>query len=347
MSEISRCEVDKLFTSFYEEAISQEQPETTGFDPISRDLFHKIILMTKNNEMGLKISYRQLSHILGTKINRLRRRLLLMARFGIIKMISPWRDDDTGLREIGTIYINPSLYASLVINKSVVLRKMLVTKLVKLGIERLDEEDDTQGFNHTCLYGREEPHKSADRAEVQLINMMDREDKAKADKARTDALWRERSDLWVTGSAELWVQAQSLLGMGASRPNWEGPIGLLSPTAKRERSELVKTYQSFGGRITGLAWYIFCCGIPQRDKYGKLLYSPEEPHRQFITVDRKPSQFTKHFNAIMKDPEFLKIAKEDFTKFKIILQKYFGGVLDVSPRGRSEIDLLGFTLGDE
>lgn len=177
--------------------------------------------------------------------------------------------------------------------------------------------------------------------------MMGREDKAKADKARTDALWRERSDLWVTGSAELWVQAQSLLGMGASRPNWEGPIGLLSPTAKRERSELVKTYQSFGGRITGLAWYIFCCGIPQRDKYGKLLYSPDEPHRQFITVDRKPSQFTKHFNAIMKDPEFLKIAKEDFTKFKIILQKYFGGVLDVSPRGRSEIDLLGFTLGDE
>lgn len=167
----------------------------------------------------------------------------------------------------------------------------------------------------------------------------------KADKTRERLAWNERSDRFLDGAARMWQVFQAKHGFGTATPNWVGDK--LSPTAAKERREIVNIYQQYGGKITATAWWVFCGGQVKTDDHGKRVYDPNLPHIQFASVDRKPSQFAKHFNAIVMDGTFKTISTTGWAgDIETTFKRVFGDSLEVSPRdGKSDFDMLGYYFG--
>lgn len=340
--------IDDFLHQMNSTCIKKYHFERAAFDGLSGMLLYIIM----NDSIGKgkdhsRFSRSHLAKLCRTSPKKIRVRLLALARFGLIKVETPWRDDGSGLRDTMMTYPNPIL-ERLLGNDPYTRRKApVLAHYCDMGIRRLDYDNDVQGFLVDCAYGSKEPQGGEPvKAEKILDDVLSKDDDAKARRERINQTWREYADQFVVGCAEIWVRSQAYLGYGISRPNWEGQTSSLSPSARRERMELVRTFEAYGCKATALGWYIFVGGIADVDKYGKPNFSIFAPHRQFVTIDKKPSQFAKHFNAIIKDDVFLQYAKKDWEQVKQMLDMHFSGILDVGPKNDSEFSKLGFGIGN-
>jgi len=345
---ISREEVFRVLSMMSQECRKNIQAEMTAFDGNSASIVY--IIFNETKRLGVDhicISQNELGNLSGSSRKIMRSRLLHLARYGIIKVETEWRNDGSNLRMPMKVFPNPVFMALMGIDRLTNSKSAVVRHYVKLGRKRLDYEDDVQGFHVDCAYGSKEPKEGVEgvKAEQNLLNIIAREDNQKAEKEADNALWRQRDEMFVLGCSNLWVHAQSQFGYGQSLPNWLGQIGELSPAAKKERSELTKSYQKYGGRVAALAWYVFAGGVADLADNGQPRFTVIDPHRQFASIDKKPSQFGKHFNAILKDELFLDYAKRKWPKIHDGLFKYFGAALAYPPRYENEYAIIGFEFG--
>lgn len=342
---IERAEVKKLLDQMDQECWRQGHHEQAAFDLISIELITLIYEGVKQSGGDFcRISSSMFGKLTKSSAAKVDVRLRHLARYGLIRCESPWRNDGSGLRANLVTYPNPIIMALLGIDKMTRHKAPVIQHYVKMGLGRLDQETDVQGFRTDCAYGYPEPESQGGALEAGegLIRMIAGADEEKARKDAENSLWRERDGSFVSGAANIWVFAQSQFGNGQSRPNWEGELTQLSPGARKERMELTKTFQRFGGRASALAWFVFVGGIADLDERGNPRFSLIDPHRQYVTIDKKPSQFAKHFNSILKDKIFIEIATKQWGSYNSELSRYFGEAILFPPRYETEYSLLGF-----
>ena len=215
-----------------------------------------------------------------------------------------------------------------------------IKQFLAKGIERLNYEGDLQGFTVDVPLGDEEPKEATqqqpendDDAEEKLNELIAQTNEDKAKKQREASEWRRKGDAFVNGASKLWIFAQSQMGHGTAHPNWGGDRKLLSPGASRERQELVKIFQQYGGKTAALAWYVFAGGVPDLDENtGRPKFTLVAPHRQFASQDKRPSQFAKYFNAILQDKFFKDFATKTWEATEPALRSYFPDTIDQEPR---------------
>jgi len=325
--------------------------DDTFCDPISSDIVW--LALNECDQQGIdkvQLSSYSMANRLHTTRKRVRLRYHKLAHFGLVKVTTEWRNDGTNKRTPTHLQPSPYLIRILQPGTKPALKLEAVKHFVALGLERFESEERLQGFEAHCPYGQDIPEDEIRESDAmarlnQLVRMADTN---KADKIREAELWRGHDEAFMLGAARLWVYAQSAMGHGTAQPNWSGETKNLSPTASKERRELSKTFRQYGGRITGLAWYIFVCGVPGKDGQGRVKFDLSVPHRQFASIDKKPSTFVKHFNAILKDPYFVRFAKKEWEAVYPSLKTYFQDVLDVTPfDGETPQLKLGYNIGDD
>jgi hypothetical protein len=281
---------------------------------------------TEKKSEEIVLSVYQLAEMSHVSYQSARTRLTRMAAFGIIETESDW--EQVGKRrKPTTIRLHRHFRTAVSKGSKPGLLMEAVRFFALTGFRNLTEETA-----HDAELGR-------------FGDLAEKVENDKAEKTKNRIYWAEKSERFVKGAARIWQVMQSARGYGSALPNWCGEN--LSPTTARERRELEKIFQQYGGRITATAWWVFCGGIVQKDDKGNRIYNPEIPHIQFASIDRKPSQFTKHFNAILCDEGFKRFATTGFTdELQAMYKRVFGDSFEILPRdGRSEFDLLGFYFG--
>lgn len=221
---------------------------------------------------------------------------------------------------------------------------------VNIYLDRLLGE---QGFRYNVLYGEDENDPSKIISPVsfgdQTIESAEKSAESRKEKAAENKKWREYNDAFVQCAANLWKGARSRLGHGFEDPIWNASGSNLSPSAKTLRRELTKTFESVGGHVAALSWYLYVLGTPEKDAKGKLVFDLKIPHRQFKGSDMKPSGYAKHIDAIVSDPDFQYMSQDGWDTAKKELLKYFGeDLLEVGPRdGTAYSAKLGYVFGEK
>ena len=339
--------IDWLTTKLSDYVASQGVFERSVFDPVGTKLLWILVDRQMQTKVpSVRMSRSHLGRILRTSVKIVRSRMVGLSRYGLIRVETPKSKTHPMIRDTPYIYVNPMII-NMMSPDCYTRQKMAVIKhWASVGIRRLEYEDDIQGFYGDCLYGHPEPKDCEPMAvEKQFDEILGRESEEKARRSRENQTWREYSEAFVKGASEIWVRCQMALGYGSARPNWEGDIATLSSSAKKERYELAKTLEAYGGRVSALSWYIFCAGSPELDKFGRPIFSNFTPHRQFISIDKKPSSFSKHFNAILKDTMFLHLSQNEWATTSEELKIYFGGIIEVAPRNNTEYEKIGYEFG--
>jgi hypothetical protein len=334
-----------FFNHLKNEAEKTNTPFNTDLDPIAESVIRWLVGTERET---IKISSSDLAKRINSTRQRVRSRIEGLARYGLIQVVTSWRQDGTSRRKPMEITLNPMLLAILKPGVKASLKMAAAKSFVAKSESRLSLTDENlQGFKDDVLYG--DPDASApfteEQAELKLADVIAAEDLAKADRARENLIWRQHGDKFVEGCAEVWVYAQTTLGYGEARPNWEGKPGDLSPAARRERRELVKTFEMYGARVTGIAWLLFAGGAPTLDKDGRPVFNHMAPHIQYASTDKKPSFFSKHFNAVLKDPRFKTAATETWDTVSLFLNDTYGKVIEVGPREGDEYSKCGIIIG--
>jgi hypothetical protein len=230
--------------------------------------------------------------------------------------------------------VNPTLIGILE-NESIKNLTRFADHYFNVGYERLNSESDIQGFFTDCLYGKKEPeHGEKLSWQSHITSMLDLKDKTASDKAREAFEWMELSKRFVTSCGKLWTKAQGAAGLGYNKAVWDNDPSKLGTMPRRERQELVKLFEAWGCFDVAVAWFIFVCGIAERDEKKRLVFDITAPHRQFVTIDKKPSQFAKHFNAILSDEYFISYSTDENDRKEITeqLREYYGDLLEIQPR---------------
>jgi hypothetical protein len=326
--------IELLFSRMREAAFKNMYHERISFDPISEKVMGYIVSRSINDGVR-QFSNTALLRIFDISKKMMASRLRALARYGLIRVTYLYSDDRLGFFNGLEIEVNPiivGLYKTGAANRNI---KHFVDHYYKIGFMRLDIEDKcVQGFYTHCEYGYKEPETSEAgmlQWKDKLFEIIENVDSKKAEKQKDNLMWMDISNEFVAGCAKLWTKGQGQMGYGYNDPVWGGEISLLSPTAKRERSELVKLFQSYGGLTTAIAWFIFVCGVPEKDDMGKLIFDLTAPHRQFVTIDRKPSQFAKHFNAILSDLHFKNFISQSEDTIAM-LKKFYSDCVNVKQR---------------
>jgi len=326
--------------------------ENRLFDPTVMIMLWVLMQQDTDDQGVVHLGRGAWANAVGDTARKIRSRDHLLAQYGLIKVVTPWRNDGTLKRLPMQITINPKLVTVLGHGVRPSLRNAAIKHFIGLGLRRVDASEIIQGFETDCKYGVEEPipTETQDDAMAKLNEMVASIDVEKANKNADLIYWRDRSNEFVEIAALMWVRGQSMLGYGQEQPNWVGSD--LSPAARRERTELTKTFQQYGGLVTGLAWYVYCGGVPAvNEKTGKREYIPDSPHRQFVGCDKKPSHFAKHFNAILKDPIFKTYATLRWDEIGGNLKEFFSdypAILEIGPRdGETVYDKLGYDFGKQ
>jgi len=286
-------------------------------------------LCADNSQPQFKISLANLSEAAHVSQQCTRTRIDRLVTFGLITTESEW-SEVKNRRNVTTFRLHKHL--AMAIGKSA--RTQMQTEASKyftaVGLKRLTgdgelSDDESSAFN----------------------NLAQRAATEKSQKLRETTEWRDNDKHFVAGAAKCWQHIQAYRGYGSQMPNWFGDN--LAPSAMQERRELTKLFQQYGGRVTALAWRVFVGGIPDMDeKTGRTKFDIHNPHIQFASVDKKPSQFAKHFNAILSDKNFMELATIDWPKTEPVLRGYFAGMMDVGPRsGADDSDLIGFYMGQK
>lgn len=281
---------------------------------------------TEKKSEEIVLSVYQLAEMSHVSYQSARTRLARMAAFGIIETESDWEQIGKR-RKPTTIKLHRHF-------------RLAVSKGTKPGILM-------EAVRFFALTGfRNLTEENAHDAEMtRFDDLAAKVENEKAEKTKNRIYWAEKSERFVKGAARVWQVFQGYRGYGTALPNWFGEN--LSPMAVKERRELEKTFQQYGGRITATAWYVFTGGIVEKDEKGNRVYNPELPHIQFASIDRKPSQFAKHFNAILADEGFKKLSTVGYHgEIETMFKRVYGDALEILPRdGRSEFDLLGYYFG--
>jgi len=342
-----------FFDALAKETRKQDVYELTSFDSIASDVLALIMNRCHNEKCkSLPISTYTLAKMTNSTRRRVRRRIEELAKYGMINVKSEWRNDGSNKRKTQMITPNPWLSYLLASGAKPAHKTQAVKHFAGLGISRLESEEPIQGFKINCELGEAEPEEALNLTPEETVQDLNEkiaiEDKNKAQKFKNTAEWREAGNNFAEASAVLWTYAQSKSGLGSAKPNWSGDRSHMPAAAIKERNELTKVFQQYGGRVSALAWYIFVCGIPDIDPgTGKRVFDPRSPHRQFITTDKKPSSFSKHFNSILQDTNFKNLAKKDWLKTEESLRNFYQHTLDRAPRdGGHDSDKIGFDFGD-
>ncbi len=217
----------------------------------------------------------------------------------------------------------------------------------------LDRVLGEQGFKYNVPYGANENDPTQIISMVstgdQTIESAEKAAESRKEKAAENKQWRVYNDAFVQCAANLWKQARGILGHGYEDPIWSAKGSNLSPSARNLRRELTKTFESVGGYVAALSWYLYVLGTPEKDAKGKLVFDLKIPHRQFKGSDMKPSGYAKHIDAIVSDPDFVYMSQDGWEAAKLELLNYFGEeLLEVGPRdGMAYSAKLGYVFGQK
>lgn len=329
------------------------QFELSGFDSIASDCFCFLLNeCARNNNKSVQVSSYALSRVTHSTRKRVRTRLDVMARYGLLRIKTEWRNDGSNKRKPMTLTPNPWLFPLLSVGAKVSHKFQAAKHFSKIGVDRLEYEEAVQGFKSDTPLGTDEPEGIQDDTPEEtgekINELIEKEEKRKAEKLKEQEEWRKLGNAFVDQAATMWKKGQEALGHGSADPVWSGDPNRLAPSARKERLELTKIFEQWGGKPTILAWYIFTCGLPEVDRNtGKRTFNLNKPHTQFASIDRRPSTFAKYFNSILMDPTFIQYSKKDWGQFYPHAEKLFPGTFDKPARdGKTEYEKLGYKFGD-
>ena len=334
--------------------VEQEEPDSAKLlDPHSEcAMVHLLEKSVKEESNVHKISSYYLSKAIGSTRWKIRARQKILCSFGFIECYSDkWQG--VNRRSTATIKINPLLLEAIKTGIKASIKAEAVKYFCNLGIRRLQYDTDIMGFDYDMPFGEnpdgtETSYEPSEPNSEMLNRLVENSSEKKAKKAKDDAQWRDYSERFVNGAADIWTKTQTKLGYGTSKPSWCGTTSTLSDMAKKEKRELVKIFQQYGGKITSLAWYVFCALRTEKDEKGKVVYDDKNPHQQFVFADKRPTQFAKNFNSVIHDPHFIKFSRESWDEVANFMKENFDYTLDLEPRyGDSTRDKIGYNFGDK
>lgn len=319
-------------------------------DGISKEIL--ILLGDKVDDEGfVYLASSQIAALVNSTRWRVRARVIALARYGVLRVITNWRDDGSKKRMPWRLEINPMVVKILTGGREVrsTERRTVTSYLAGLGINRLYVEEDLQGFEHDCLFGSAEPLEAdevEEDAATRIADLMRDSDERAAAKVEDREYWRRNEDEFLAGAAALWINGQIATTGNRSQPIWYGKASELPKQAREQRNEILKTYRLWGGRITGIALAVFNGLMPELDKKGNVAFKIDKPHQQWSTLDKKPSHFTKHFDSLKNDPIFKRFTTTEYEMTVQGLRPYFKTSFDVQPQdGSSPSSKLGYELG--
>lgn len=260
------------------------------------------------------------SRNLGISRKTVVRHLKAAARAGIIKGLSYYRLG-TPLRLPLEILINPGFHAAMAELRPMTKTKTLSYVFADMWVERVDHDEDVQGFQTLCQWGKFEedgvvclgPKLELNNGTVNELESRDwmkriieasqglKATGEKTAKLNENRQWSERSHAFVKGAASVWQVLRGRRGLGFDPPPWANDINKLSAPNKRAYRDLSKIFEQYGGRKTAFAWALFCGGDAKKDQNGKLEFLPEIAHRQWTTPDKRPEHFAKHLTLVLQE----------------------------------------------
>lgn len=317
-----------------------------SFGPCGVDIVNAISSCTTEGKFGGFYAPRN-SLLKATRsgIVRLEEHLKTLAMAGVLNVYK-----NTGALRNATEYeLNPKLISALSPGMKVDEFNGLVKYLVGMFMLRI-ESDDIQGFRRTVPYGTVEPKTALTMDEIEGMSFDEKailqaysanvkmtiaaERKKQAVEERLEKQRVNRS--LVSVAATVWVKGQIAAGRmnpaAPFRPSWDGNFRELIDSDRAEFKALLSVFEMIGTRTAGIAWRYFCGGnaIEGKDNFK---VSREIPHFQYTTVDKKPTQFAKHINAILIDSEFKKALHDEATITKVV-NEYGPALIEI--RGAKE-----------
>lgn len=271
---------------------------------------------------AVRVSNAALAGPYNLSLKVVRARLRLLAAFGLLQAVHPEADGRVQC-QAGNFYFNPLMVQLVLKRGGRKLSKAALEPFLAMGLARDQAMRYPQGWRgHDVEYGEREPAPATEAVNGRplapwaktLGSELDALEEAAAavnavsaskslraqERIRRAAL----SEGFIRGCATIWQQAHERRGYGGTgRPAWEGPKDGLSPENKKQFRELQMLFERFGGKQVAMAWAVFCNYQPFFDDKGKLKFDPNLPHVQWVSSDKKPSHFAKHFDAVQMDPE--------------------------------------------
>jgi hypothetical protein len=299
-----------------------------------------------------KMACREISNRLGKVPDRFKvqRKLKLLARYFILSVDSSqrvqtesgyWRNDTQ------TITFNPAFNVIFQPNQ-VRYTNDFIKKCVHLGTTRMDDE---QGLTATYHYGhpeRVEYIKDLLDFGEHFHETTEMKRQEAAEKREETKKWRDLNERFTQVAGKIWRAGRIKHGFGDSDPGWIAESKTISPAMRSQRRELTKTFETLGGTVAALSWYLYIVGCPAKDGKERLIFDPKIPHRQFRGSDFKPSSYAKHINAIIADKDFKNMSTHKWNEIRIELLRYFPeDILEVGPRdGSTYASKIGYQFGE-
>ena len=253
-------------------------------------------------------------------------RLKVLAMFGIITVHIGKSDAVSNHKLPCEIVINPVVERLLTAKGcNAVEMQQVVNRLVRIGGVRAESLEALQGFKSHVPYGEDEPQRlltdgatddgvcAEERdlfgeasAETERAHRLETDkERAKREKAEMAA----RANKFIEVSAEIWQRGQIAYGRmnPAERvaPNWwaADPRQLVE-VLRKEYKCLESMWMLYGTIRVGMAWRYFNGQAPLKDAKDRVQFIPDIPHIQWSSLDKKPTHFAKHLNALFCDPVF-------------------------------------------
>lgn len=324
--------------------------EGASFDPILGAVLWQLMGAEherSDDDRAVRVPVAALGNALNLTAKQVRSRLERLAEFGLIACVNSL-DDKRKFYAIGHFYFNPLMVQLVLKHGGRKVSKSSIEPFITMGLARHPALRRPQGWKgYDVEYGQEEPAPGtpaalgaprAPWAEAMNDGMEALEEAAAIATAvvaskslrAQERLRRGRlAESFVRGCATVWQQAHERRGHGTGRPAWEGPYETLSPENKKQFRELRALFERFGGSKTAMAWACFCNGIPALDEKGRTKFLPDSPHVQWVSSDKKPSHFAKHWDALGMDPNTKRLSADEAARGRIAA--ILGGVFDAPP----------------
>lgn len=325
------------------------------FDCTTVSLFLYILNGIANNDMEyFKCSATELARKLNKPKPTIQRRVRLLCSLGFVTY-SSFYDAEKKRKTVSVYRLNPAISLYFKTGTSASIRLKILDASVKMHNRRLLEYDyPMQGFRSDVSVGTVEAKiefgpqgKEVDEDAVlnTLAESISKEDIEKGQKLKENQRWKEYGDAWVGVAKDIWVNCNTRKGRGSELPIWYGDTANMPAMACKERRELTKTLEKFGGKISVLAWFVYCGSYPRLDQKNKPVFDPNMPHTQWTGVDKRPSVFVKYFDAIIKDKNFHALAQR--SDILDVMKENYGELIgNIPPKdGGSELSAIGYIIG--
>lgn len=336
--------------------------ELFDFDGLS--LFTMIYATAaEDSDLTCRVACTTLSRKLSNRLTRhtVMRRLMKFAEWGFLTTNTlDWREQTDGkpVKESTRITVHENFRIIFTGNDNTsTLRREFISSLLCYGQfrETCGQEDKAsyQGFSMLVPYGRPEidKYKISDLVPGDS-SLVEVERNSVENRRSENQKWVGYKDKFVEASAYIWMLGQREKGLGNEKGTdkiaaWSGSTKHMPLAQKRERSELTKIFESYGGGVAAVAWSYYCDCVPALDENKRIVFDRNFPHRQNVFADKRPSQFAKNIISILKDPSFVKLSTVEWNDdIKTLLSEFYGELLDVEPREGHHKDKIGYTLGD-